>query len=191
MVNNGAVEPDAPTAAPAPVLGKREGRSPRDMALSLAVLLIPIALLITFYRMVLSGDAPVNVDPTSTLQEARAAAVFPVLEPQGLGDDWSVTTATFRRETAGATLRLGYVDPDDDPVLLVQSSVPPQTLLPAELGEDPRPRDTFRTPSGVWRLYDSRPGESALVLAEQGRTVLVVGRTDAENLRTMAGSLRG
>jgi hypothetical protein len=161
------------------------------MALSLAVLLIPIALLITFYRVVLSGDAPVNVDPTSTLQEARAAAVFPVLEPQGLGDDWSVTTATFRRETAGATLRLGYVDPDDDPVLLVQSSVPPQTLLPAELGEDPQPRDTFRTPSGVWRLYDSRPGESALVLTEQGRTVLVVGRTDAENLRTMAGSLRG
>src|SRR3954466_6413249 len=70
MVDNGVVEPDAPAAAPPPALGKREGRSPRDMALSLFVLLVPIALLLTFYRVVLSGDAPVNVDPTATFQEA-------------------------------------------------------------------------------------------------------------------------
>src|SRR5215212_11607591 len=86
MVNNGEVEPDAPAAATTPSLGKREGRSPRDMALSLAVLLVPIALLLVFYRVVLSGDAPVNVDPAPAFQEARAAAAFTVLEPQGLGD---------------------------------------------------------------------------------------------------------
>jgi Protein of unknown function (DUF4245) len=190
MVNNGEVEPDAPAAAPPPALGKRAGRSPRDMALSLAVLLVPIALLLVFYRVVLSGDTPVNVDPAPAFQEARAAAAFTVLEPQGLGDDWRVTTATFRRPAEGATLRVGYVDPEDDPVLLVQSSVPPETLLPGELGEDPKPVASFRTPLGAWRQYDARPGESALILTEPRRTVLVVGRTDAENLRTLARSLR-
>jgi hypothetical protein len=190
MVNNGGVEPDAPAAAPSPTLGKREGRSPRDMVLSLAVLLIPIALLLTFYRVVLNGDAPADVDPSSVLQEARSAAVFTVLEPQGLGDDWSVSSATFRRPAEGATLRLGYVDPDDDPVLLVESSVPPATLLPAELGRSPKPVGTFRTDLGPLRQYDARPGESALVLAEPERTVLVIGKTDAENLKTLARALR-
>src|SRR5262245_44569191 len=101
------------------------------MVLSLAVLLVPIALLLIFYRVVLSGDAPVTVDPTATIQEAQQAAAFTVAVPAGLGDDWHTSTATFQRQTTGATLRLGYVDPDKDPVQLVESSVPPATLLPA------------------------------------------------------------
>jgi hypothetical protein len=190
MVNNGVVEPDAPAADQRPItLGKREGRSPRDMAMSLAILLIPIALLLTFYRVVLDGDEPIQVDPASTVQEARSAAVFPVVMPTGLGDDWRVTTATFRRAEDGATLRLGYVDPDDDPVLLVESSVPAETLLPAELTKDAEVRGMFRAPNGVWRRYDARPGEAALVLAGAGRTIVVVGRSEWANLEALAGSL--
>jgi hypothetical protein len=41
----------------------------------------------------------------------------------------------------------------------------------------------------VWRLYDARPGEQALVLAEQNRTIIVVGRTETKNLETLASSL--
>ncbi|MCA2218644.1 DUF4245 domain-containing protein [Jidongwangia harbinensis] len=184
------MEPDAPDADQRPItLGKREGRSPRDMALSLAVLLIPIALLLTFYRVVLDGDEPIRVDPAPAVQEARSAGAFPVVLPAGLGDDWRVTTAMFRRQDDGATLRLGYVDPGDDPVQLVQSSVPAETLLPAELTEDAEVRGMFRAPSGVWRRYDARPGEAALVLAESGRTVVVVGRSEWANLEALASSL--
>jgi hypothetical protein len=138
---------------------------------------------------VLGGDEPVRVDPAPALQEARQAAIFPVAEPRGLGDDWRVTTATFRRQAPAATLRIGYVDPDDDPVQLVQSSVAPDTLLPAELTEDAEVVGTFRAPNGVWRRYDARPGEAALVLTEPGRTIVVVGTTDPENLDTLARSL--
>jgi hypothetical protein len=190
MVDNGLVEPDAPAADQRPLkLGRREGRSPRDMAMSLAILLIPIVLLLAFYRVVLGGDEPIEVDPAPAIAQARSAAVFPVAEPAGLGDGWRVSTATFRRQPEGATLRIGYVDPDDDPVQLMQSSVPPDTLLPAELSKDAEVRGMFRAPNGVWRRYDARPGESALVLAEPGRTVVVVGRTDAENLETLAAAL--
>ena len=159
------------------------------MALSLAVLLIPIALLLTFYRVVLSGDAPVTVDPASTIQEARSAAVFPVLVPAGLSEDWHVSSATYRTAPEGATLRLGYVAPDDDSALLVESSVPPEQLLPAELGGSAEPRGTYRDGARAWRAYEARRGETALVLAERGRTVVVVGTTDEENLRTLARSL--
>jgi hypothetical protein len=190
MVNNGLVEPEARDASAPPArLGRREGRSPRDMALSLAVLIVPIALLLIFYRVVLSGDAPVTVDPSSAIQEARSSEAFPVLVATGLPEDWHVTAATFRRAAQGATLRLGYVAPDDDSALLVQSSVPPETLVPAELGKEAKPVASFRADNGAWRQYQTRPGEHALVLAEPGRTVVVVGTADEEHLRTLASSL--
>jgi hypothetical protein len=160
------------------------------MAMSLLVLLVPIALLLIFYRVVLSGDAPITVDPATAVQEAREAAAFTVLEPQGLGGDWHVSSAKFARQQAGATLRIGYVDPDKDPVQLVQSSVPPATLLPVELGGKAEAQGVVRTPAGVWRVYDARPGERAIVLSEPARTVVVVGATDLKNLQALAASLR-
>jgi hypothetical protein len=159
------------------------------MAMSLLILLIPIALLLTFYRVVLGGDEPVRVDPSSAIQQARSAAAFPVAEPAGLGDDWIVTAATFQRAEDGATLRLGYLDPDDDSVLLVQSSVSADTLVPAELGKEGRRTGTFRDEAQSWLRYEGRPGEVSLVLVEQGRTIIVVGRTAAENIEELAAAL--
>ena len=159
------------------------------MVMSLAVLVVPIALLLIFYRVVLSGDAPVTVDPGPAIEEARAAAAFTVVVPQGLGDDWHTASATVQRPAGGLTLRIGYVDPDKDPVQLVESSEPAATLLRGELGSDAKALGNYRTPAGVWRVYDGRPGEKALVLGDQERTVVVLGKTDLENLETLAASL--
>jgi hypothetical protein len=196
MVNNGWVEPAEPAApvAPAepaaqPVVAGRADRRPRDMALSLAVLLIPIALLLIFYRVVLDGDKPVSVDPGSTIEEAQSARLFPVAVPNGLHDDWHVSSATFQRQANGGTLRLGYIDPDDNGLQLIESSVPPTDLLPAELTKTAKPLDTYRTDARLWRLYDGRPGEQALVLGEPDRTIIVVGKTSVQNLETLASSL--
>ncbi|WP_240669722.1 DUF4245 domain-containing protein [Actinoplanes solisilvae] len=181
----------APEAANPPVrLSRGQERSPKDMFMSLAVLLIPIALLLTFYRVFLDGDKPISIDPAPTIQEAQQSNIFGVLVPQGLGDDWHASSATFKRAGNGATLRLGYVDPDKDPIQLVQSSVPTDTLLPAELSKDAKPVGNFRSATGVWRLYDARPGEQALVLADQTRTVIIVGKTDTKNLQALAEALR-
>jgi Protein of unknown function (DUF4245) len=177
-------------AAGAPVrLGRRGGRSPRDMAISLLVLLIPIALLLTFYRVVLSGDAPVTIDAAPTIQQAEAAKAFPVAVPQGLANDWHTTSATFTRSTDGVTLRLGYVAPDDDAALVIESNVPADKLLRAELGKEAQPRGTFRDGEVAWRSYVSRPGETALVLLEQNRTIIVLGNTKEKNLQMLAAAI--
>lgn len=159
------------------------------MALSLVVLLVPIALLLGFYRLVLDGDKPITVDPRPAVAEARAAALFPVGEPAGLGADWRVSTATFRRLDDGATLRIGYVGPGDDPIQLVQSSVPLQKLINAELGPEAGPRGTVTIGPRTWQRYMARPGETALLVIEKGRTVVAVGATEEENLRTLVGAL--
>jgi hypothetical protein len=183
---SGAVEAGAAAGAQP---GRGGERSPRDMALSLVVLLVPIALLLIFYRFVLSGDAPASIDPGPTIQEAQAANVFPIAVPR-LGDDWHVATATWRRETGGATLRLGYVDPDEDPVQLVESNVAAQTLIPQELTGSAKITGRVAAGTRTWQRYDARPGEEALVLYEKARTIIIVGNTDTKNLETLAASLR-
>jgi hypothetical protein len=159
------------------------------MALSLAVLLVPIALLLIFYRVVLNGDAPITIDPGSTIQEAQSANAFPVAVPGDLGGDWHVTSATFQRQAAGATLRIGYVDPGGHGLQLIESSVPPATLLPAELTASAKPVDTFRAHARVWRRYDARPGERALVFSEPNRTIIIVGDASSKHLETLAAAL--
>jgi hypothetical protein len=184
------VSDEEAAAEPSPRLARGEGRSPRDMILSLAVLIVPIAFLLIIYKTLLSGDAPVTVDPSPAIQEAQQAKVFPVAVPTGLGDHWDVSSAKYGKEPGGATLRIGYVDPDKDPVQLVESSVPPATLLPAELTTKAKPVSNFRAANGVWRLFDGRPGEQALVLADANRTIIVVGKTGVQNLEQLASSLR-
>lgn len=160
------------------------------MLLSLAVLLVPIALVIGFYRVVLDGDAPVVVDPRPAVAEARAAAAFDVGEPTGLGDDWHVVTASFRRVDGGATLRIGYLAPKDQPVQLVQSSAPLPRLIAAELGAEAAPRrGAVRVGTRSWQRYAARSGENALLLLEKGRTVIIVGTAPEPELRRLAEAL--
>jgi Protein of unknown function (DUF4245) len=159
------------------------------MALSLAVLLVPIALLLIFYRVALNGDEPITVDPSSTIEEARSVHAFPVAVPAGLGAGWRVTSAKFQNQASGATLRIGYLDPDKNGLQLIESSVPPATLLPAELTSAAKPVDTYRAKDRLWRRYDARPGERALVFTEPDRTIVVVGDARSGHLETLAAAL--
>ncbi|MBG0561662.1 DUF4245 domain-containing protein [Actinoplanes sp. NEAU-A11] len=157
------------------------------MFLSLAVLLVPIALMLTFYRVMLDGDKPITVDPAPAFQQASQE--FAVAQPAGLGDDWHVSSATVRHENGGVTLRIGYVDPDDDPILMVQSTVPAATVVPAEVGKEGKRIGAFRTEERTWMRYSGRPGETALIFTETNRTIVIVGKTDQKNLDTLAAAL--
>ncbi|MEQ4301193.1 DUF4245 domain-containing protein [Plantactinospora sp. B6F1] len=179
--------PDDERVVPAAI---RSQRSTKDIVISLLVLLVPIALVIGFARVFLGAEQPVVIDPTPVLQEARAANAFPVSEPTDLTDGWRTVTAQFRREAAGATLRLGYLSPDGGGVQLVQSSLPAEGLLPAELTRDGQPQGTVEVGGRLWQRYTARPGESALVLLEPDRTVLLVGRASEDQLRQVVSSLR-
>ncbi|WP_446218353.1 DUF4245 family protein [Micromonospora sp. IBHARD004] len=183
-----AVSGDQP-APPARRDKPRSERSPRDMALSLLVLLVPIALLLAFYRGFLGGDEPVTVDPAPAVQEARAANAFPVSTPAGLASDWRTISARYQAEPGGTTLRIGYLTPEGRGAQLVQSNVPAEKLLPAELSGG-QPLGAADLPGGSWQRYTARGNEQALVLLEPTRTVIVVGDAGEAELRQLAGALR-
>lgn len=160
------------------------------MAISLLVLLVPLALLLAFYRGFLGGEQPTVVDPAPALEQARAANVFPVAEPAGLGSDWRTVNARFRQATEGATLRLGYLSPEGRGVQLVQSNVPAERLLPAELTEQSQPQGAVDLAGRSWQRYTARGNERALVLLEPDRTVIVAGEATENELRELADAVR-
>ncbi|MFY1619359.1 DUF4245 family protein [Micromonospora sp. WMMD736] len=185
---------DGPAARPSPpratATAARSERSPKDMAISLLVLLIPIALLLAFYRGFLGGDQATTVDPAPAIEQARSANTVPVSEPQGLGSGWRTVSARYQSVDGGATLRIGYLTPEGRGVQLVQSSVPAERLLPAELTDQGQPQGPTELGGRTWQRYTARGNQQALALLEPTRTVLVIGDARDNELRELAGSLR-
>jgi hypothetical protein len=167
----------------------RNERRPRDMAISLLVLLVPIALLLIFYRAVLGGDEPVVVDPAPAVESAQRAGAFPVTTPTGLDDGWRPISATFGEVDGGRVLRIGYVTPDGDGAQLIETNAPVQGFLPTELTAQARPEGSLDIEGKAWQRYTARPGERALVLLEPSRTTVVVGKASEDELRALAGAL--
>jgi len=160
------------------------------MAISLLVLLVPIALLLAFYQVVLGGDEPVRVDPAPAVAQARASGAFPVSEPTGLDSGWRPVSAVFQSADGGRTLRIGYISPEGRGIQVVQSNVPPDKLLPAELKGNGQAQGVTEVAGRDWQRYSARPGERALVLLEDRRTVLIVGDAAEGELRSLASALR-
>jgi hypothetical protein len=178
---------DAQAAVPA----RRAARSPRDIALSMGVLLVPVIVLLILYNVLFNGDHPRAIDPSDTLETARHSAAFTVSEPRGLPGGWAVVSSTYQKQGDGSVLRLGYVTPHSGGLQLVESDRPVNTLLPDELGADAQPGQLVPIGANRWREYPTaKGGDRALVLADSGRTVIVIGTGSDDDLRLLAGSLR-
>jgi Protein of unknown function (DUF4245) len=167
---------------------KRQSRTGRDMALSLIVLLIPLALIVGIFRL-RGGEDVVVVDPSAAIGQARASELFPVAAPEGLGSEWRPISANFSAENGTGVLRVGYLTPDDGTVQLLETNEDPQALLPREFGPDGEPTGTVDVDGTVWRSYRVRGGEQALVLTTSDRTIVVQGRASAQELRDLAAAV--
>jgi hypothetical protein len=158
------------------------------MVISLAVLLVPVLLLVGGYQLLTGRNRPVEVDPAPALASAEAAGMA-VATPTDLGENWVPVSAVFQEVEHGLTLRIGYLTPDGPSVQLVQSTVPAEELLPAELPDEAVPAGTLDVAGEPWQLYQNRDGERALVLLTPDLTTLVVGATTDAQLHQLAASL--
>lgn len=184
----GTVTPES--AVPGPAAGpRRSGRGARDMALSMIVLLIPVAIVVAIFRFGGGEDVQVQ-DPAATFAEARASSAFPVAEPAGLADGWRSISADFRGGEPGAILRVGYLSPAGGTAQLIESAQPTDQLLPAELGDSMTNKGTVAIAGRSWQVFDVRNGEHALVDLTPGRTVIVIGGADLAELQQLAAALK-
>jgi hypothetical protein len=158
------------------------------MALSLIVLLIPVAIIVALV-WARGGDDPVVVDTAPAVADAQAAKVFPVSAPRGLGPGWRPVSAAFDPGSAanpGAVLRIGFVTPAGGSVQLIESNAARDALLIRELGDNTRPDGVLSVAGQDWNAYRVRNGEHALVRPDGPRTLIVIGAADPAELRTLA-----
>ena len=164
-------------------------RRPRDMVISIGVLLAIVLVLCGVYNFLGGGDSAA-VDPGPAFAEARSSAAFPVLEPQGLSDDWKPVRALYQPQQSGAELRVGYETPKDGTVQLIEGNLPPEEMLRRELGGERTAKGTVDVGGTVWESFPARDGERALVLREPGRTVIIVGKASEDELKQLAAALK-
>lgn len=183
----GLLNPHEPAAA---AVAQRLGRRPRDMAISIGLLLVVVFSLFGLYRC-LGGDDAVTVDPDSVYEEARDAGDFPVLTPKGLSGDWKAVSADYQPNSGGATLRVGWRSPAGGGIQLIESDMVPASLVSRELGADAAPTGNAVDEGGrQWQVYSARNGETAYVFQEPERTVIVTGKAKEEEMREFIRSLQ-
>jgi len=93
---------------------QRAERRPRDMVISMLVLLVPILLAFGVYRVFFNGHDPIRVDQSAAIDDARHSGVFPVLTPVELPAGWTPVSSAWQRVDGGWILRLGFVSPGGD-----------------------------------------------------------------------------
>jgi len=170
-------------AAPEPAAPGRAERKPRDLVLSLVVLLIPVLLLVGLFRA-LGHEDPPGVDLQPTLDTARASG-FVVASPARLPDGWTPVAAIW----ADGTLRIGWQASDRTGGQLIESSQPAEQLLADELGAGTRPLGPVEIEGRTWQRYRSEPERNSLVLLEPSRTIVITGPTGPAELRELAEAL--
>jgi hypothetical protein len=176
---------DGPVTEPETAPSRRGGTT-RDVLLSLAVLLIPIALIVGLTRACTSVAV---VDPAGAVGQARAGGLFPVAVPHGLDPGWRPVRAAYTATDGIGTLRVGYLTPDDGAVQVLQTNEDPQAALPREFGDDVQPTGQVDIGGVAWRGYQVRGHERALVVTTGPRTTIVQGQASDAELQTLAGSL--
>ncbi|MGI5178889.1 DUF4245 family protein [Dactylosporangium sp. CA-152071] len=195
MVHDGGVETAAPapagssssaSASSASASSERAGRRPRDMALSMLVLLVPVFLLVGFYRY-LGHEDPPAVDTTEVYGSVERARQFTPLRPTDLPPGWRIASATY----TDGILRLGVTAPSDGAMQLAQSAQPAATLIPSIIGPAGSAGARVSINGTDWQRHDdARPGERALIQSTPTRTVIIFGRATDSQLQRLASSLR-
>ena len=169
------------TAAPS-----RAFRRPRDMILSLAVLLVPIGLFFVAWNFLTSDSQVRVIDPSAAFQEASGSGLA-VVRPDGLGADWKPVSSAVSHE-GGVTVRVGYQTPDGNGIQLVETDADAETLLSQELPDGAQPSGTMSWEDRDWQMFETKGG-NAVVFSGENVTILVHGNTDTRTLESFISVL--
>lgn len=170
----------------------------RDMAISLAVIAVPIAVVLAIEPSK-SGNPVHVVDAASfqaTLGAARAAEPFTVVAPSGLPATWKLTSVNYNPAGSGpADWHMGYLTPSGAYAVLEQTSEPFAGYLSdqhSDASADVAVQIAGATPN-VWQHYTgTTPGGLRTLLYAQNAkfTVIVAGSAPLAELEQLAAALR-
>jgi hypothetical protein len=163
-------------------LEARRIRRPRDMMLSLAVLLVPILVIIAIGRFLYGGSTTATADPETALRAASQASMQP-LPVRTAPIDWKIVSAQYK----DGVLRIGYLPPSGKGVQLVQGT--DAGLISRELGDDARPDGEVEAGGQIWSHWDARNSISALTRKQGLTTIVLLGSASSADLALLAATI--
>jgi Protein of unknown function (DUF4245) len=180
------------------VARSRKPATTGDLVRSIAVILIPLAVITVLFTR-LPEDHPVQVvDPQPVLAKARTESPYPILAPANLPNEWRATRATWVRAgepylngapSVRNLWRIGYLAPDDVYIAVAQGDLEPDDFTSVETREGAI--DGESTVNGeVWERRMSADGRTrSLVKRTDAVTTVVAGDTSYAALEAFAATL--
>ncbi|GAA3172833.1 hypothetical protein GCM10010531_27960 [Blastococcus jejuensis] len=177
-------------AAPSPTMQRASRLNVGNMMRSILPLVVICLVIVAWTTWRQSGDEGVRtVDPSSTIQLASARASYPVPAPEGLPEDYLVTSARTDAGNAGegdpVTLEIGYLTPSEEYAGFVVSDDPSAGAIVDVVGEAEE-QGTVRIGGQEWQRLTTGRGETALLRESDGVVVAVTGSASDEELETVA-----
>jgi len=150
---------------------------------------------VAWQRPEVQGPVRQDVDVSQVFRDVKVSDPFPVLEPTGLSEEWTPTSAWFEPAGVasvidGGVLHVGYVTPDDSYAEVRQTDGNPKSAV-AEWVDDAEEIDTVTVSGTSWDVVESpESGKQGLVTTLKGTTIVVTGKAELAELQELASSLR-
>jgi hypothetical protein len=161
---NGAVKPTRP-----------KPRRMRDMAMSLAVLLVPLGLFFAGWQWV-AADRQVSVVDTTEDYATASSLGLQVVEP-ALADGWKPISTALAVDGDRVTLRTGWYSPEGDGLQVVETNG-----TAADVNEAIAGAGTPAEAGGItWAAYELDGGGAAWVAESDGETFVLTADPDGVN----------
>lgn len=170
----------------------------RDMVISMAVLLVPIALIVWWFTLNPDPE-PEAVDVDATLATAVGQSPYPVLVADGLGEGWTPVRVAWAREgdawitneeATGNWWQVGYLSPEGVYVGVQQRDGATGTFV-ADVTRDGNPLGATVELAGLtWERFESDDERTrSLVSLGEDVTSVVTADTDFVTLEAFAATL--
>ncbi len=158
----------------------------KNYAISLGVV-VAIILVMAFVVSTRSGERIPEVQFRPDIEVLRSSAGYPVTAPdENLPEGWTPTSSTL--DLSGPVeWTVGFATPKDSHARLVQSDDDPDTVL-RDTVKDAEPVGTVMVGDREWEHLESEDW-GALVLREEGRTLVVAGSAGVDEFAELAEHL--
>jgi hypothetical protein len=162
------------TAAGSVTPTRPKPRRMRDMAMSLAVLLVPLGLFFVGWGWLATDRQVSVVDTTEDYATAKSLGLM-VIEPE-LAEEWKPISTDLAAEGERVTLRTGWYSPEGDGLQMVETNG-----TAAEVNADLTGPGTPVEAGGIeWATYELGHG-AAWVAELEGETVVLTAEPDGVN----------
>lgn len=175
-----SAEPAEASAVSAQTARRPKQRRMRDMALSLAVLLVPLGLFYWVWDWAATGREVSVVDTSQDYLSAQSLGLETV-EPE-LSEEWKAISSALAVEDEAVTLRTGWYSPDGYGMQLVQTTGPAEAVHDELAGSG----EAVEAGGLEWAAYDIAEGRAWVAVLDVSTVVLTADRDAVDELPELA-----